>query len=364
MRVCPHQSLDNCTQLDYLLCNEIGLIVTTMKKRPTLRDVAQLAGVSKATAARVVSGSSEPIREQTRERVLEAVRQLGYERHAVAGSLRSARTYMVALSIPDITNPFWPEVARGVQDTLEESGYTVVMLNNDWKVEREQTHLRRMGQNQFDGLIINPTSTLNADLLNLRLPVVVLASGEAFPDFDTVGSDSARAGQMAMEHLLECGHRRIGMIMGSLRRRKSHTHRDTYIRMHQEYGLPLDQDLITLSDFSQEGGYQSMKWLLSLPMPPTAVFAVNDILALGALQAVQEARLPVPDAISIIGMDDIFAAATTYPPLTTISKPKYEIGARAAQFLLERINGTPISEPRHVLLPCTLVQRGSTALLN
>ena len=131
------------------------------KKRPTLRDVAKLAGVSKATAARVVKGDTDIVREQTRERVMTAVNQLGYERHFIAGSLRSEHTYMVALSIPDITNPFWPEVARGVQDTVEQAGYTVVLMNNDWNAAREEKHLRKMRQNQFDGLIINPTGTFN-----------------------------------------------------------------------------------------------------------------------------------------------------------------------------------------------------------
>ncbi|MBK8031672.1 MAG: LacI family DNA-binding transcriptional regulator [Anaerolineae bacterium] len=332
-----------------------------MKKRPTLREVAQLAGVSKATAARVVSGSSDPIREETRQRVYEAVERLGYERHAIAGSLRSARTYMIALSIPDITNPFWPEVARGIQDKLEEAGYTVVLLNNDWNVEREQTHLRRMGQKQFDGLIINPTGTLNSDLIKLRLPVVALAAGDSFPDFDTVSSDSAAAGRRALEHLLELGHRRIGIIAGQLRRRKSHTHLNTYTRLMEAHGLTVDPQLMIETDFSQESGYQALKQILAQPQPPTAVFAVNDILALGALQAAQAAQLAVPEQLSIIGMDDIFAAATAFPPLTTIAKPKYDIGLVAAQYLLERMNGTPISAPRHTLLPCTLVLRSSTA---
>src|SRR5512143_1737291 len=142
-----------------------------MKKRPTLRDVARLAGVSKATAARVVNGDHDIVREKTRERVLEAVTQLGYERHLLAGSLRSERTYMIALSIPDITNPFWPEVARGVQDAVEQVGYTIALLNNDWNAAREQKHLKQMRQHQFDGLIINPTGTLNSDPVEMPLPV-------------------------------------------------------------------------------------------------------------------------------------------------------------------------------------------------
>src|SRR4051812_48260928 len=210
-----------------------------MTKRPTLRDVALAAGVSKATAARVVNGSTDLVREQTRDRVMQAVERLRYERHAVAGSLRSEHTYMIALSIPDITNPFWPEVARGVQDTVEQAGYTVVLMNNDWNAEREEKHLRRMRQKQFDGLIINPTATLNSDLLESHFPVVVLASGEAYPDFDTVSSDSAQAGHLALEHLIALGHRRIGLIAGPLRRRKSHTHLDTYVSICREHGLSI-----------------------------------------------------------------------------------------------------------------------------
>lgn len=334
-----------------------------MQKRPTLRDVAKLAGVSKATAARVMNGDVDLVREPTRERVMNAVQRLGYERHAIAGSLRSMRTYMLAVSIPDITNPFWPEVARGVQDAVESSGYTVVLMNNDWDAIRERKHLKQMRQKQFDGLIINPTGTLNADLLELHIPVVLLASGESYPDFDTVSSDSAQAVRLAMVHLIGLGHRRIGLIAGPSRRRKSYTHRDTYIKLCREHDLAIDPALIIETTFSQEGGYTAMQQLLDLPQHPTAIFAVNDIIALGALRAAQTAGINIPRDISIIGMDDIFAAATSYPPLTTIAKPKYDIGATAARFLLERIRGEEIDTTRHPLLPCTLVHRQSTAAL-
>lgn len=334
-----------------------------MNKRPTLRDVARLAGVSKATAARVVNGDHDIVRDLTRERVMAAVQQLGYERHAIAGSLRSERTYMIALSIPDITNPFWPEVARGVQDTIEEAGYTVVLMNNDWNAAREHEHLKRMQQKQFDGLIINPTGIVSADLKALHIPVVLLASGESYPDFDTVSSDSSQAGCLAMEHLIRLGHRRIALIAGPLRRRKSYTHRDTYLKMLHTHHLPVDPALVIQTTFTLEGGYSAMEGFLSLAQPPTAVFAVNDIIALGALRAAQTAGLRVPEDISIIGMDDIFASSMSSPPLTTIVKPKYNIGATAADFLLERIEERATDEKRHILLPCTLEARSSTAAL-
>ncbi|HRL12956.1 MAG TPA: LacI family DNA-binding transcriptional regulator [Aggregatilineales bacterium] len=332
-----------------------------MKKRPTLRDVAELAGVSRATAARVVNGDNELVREQTRERVLDAVNKLKYERHAVAGSLRSDRTYMVALSIPDITNPFWPEVARGVQDTVEQAGYTVALLNSDWNADRESKHLRRMRQGQYDGLIINPTGALLGDLTGLRLPVVILGVGEAFPALDTVGSDTRAGVQAGLEHLWELGHRRIGLIAGRSAHRRTRSRFDSYVLFHARHGLVLDDALIVEGDFTDQDGFEGMRHLLALDHPPTAVFAANDIIALGALKAARALNVRVPEDVSIIGMDDIHAAALTSPALTTVAKPKYDIGVRGAHLLLQRMQGETPERVRHDLLPCSLIIRDSTA---
>jgi DNA-binding LacI/PurR family transcriptional regulator len=340
--------------------NPTNIAVQVMKNRPTLNDVAHLAGVSKSTAARVVNGLHDSVRPETRDRVLTAVRKLGYERNAIAGSLRSERTYMVALSIPDITNPFWPEVVRGVQDTLVGAGYRVVLMNNDRNASLEEQHIRQMYQKLFDGFIMVPTSTQNAGLMPLGVPVVLLASGESFPDFDTVDSDSVQAGRLAIEHLLELGHRRIGLIRGVSRRRNLHLYRDTYIRVLKSQHVPIDPSLIIETTFSHGGGFEAMNQLLALPRPPTAVFAVNDVMALGALHAAQQAGARVPEEISIVGMDDIFAASTASPALTTIAKPRYHIGTTAARFLLERIQQQPIQDARHPQIPCTLVLRNST----
>lgn len=332
-----------------------------MARRPTIIDVAKLAGVSKTTVARVVGDEQHLVREETRQRVLDAIEQLDYAPNAIAGSLRSDRTYMIALSIPDITNPFWPEVARGVQDTLEREGYTVVFLNSDWDARREHNHLQMMRRNQFDGLIINPTGVVNADLSELHIPIVILSSGDLYPDFDAVSSDSKQASHTAVEHLMKLGHTRIGLIVGPARRPRSYTHQDNYRLAHQARGLNVDESLIMQSDFTQEGGFKAMQRLLELDELATAVFAANDLMALGALRAIQQQGIQVPQEISIIGMDDIYAAATTNPPLTTIAKPKYEIGNTAARWLLDHLEGRSPLIPRHELLPCVLIERGSTA---
>ncbi|NOG50703.1 MAG: LacI family DNA-binding transcriptional regulator [Chloroflexi bacterium] len=164
-----------------------------MSRWPTIIDVAKLAGVSKATAARVLNGQQDLVRDVTQQRVLAAAKELGYVRNAVAGSLRTDQTYMVALSIPDITNPFWPVVARGVQDTLEAEGYATVIVNSDWKSERETKFLTLVRRNRFDGLIINAVDTSSQELETLNIPVVILGGGSNHPRLDAVGSDTVRA---------------------------------------------------------------------------------------------------------------------------------------------------------------------------
>lgn len=331
-------------------------------RRPTIIDVAKLAGVSKSTAARVMNGEEELVRKVTRERVMVAAEQLGYVRNAIAGSLRTDRTFIVALSIPDITNPFWPEVARGVQDSTELAGYTTITVNSDWKRDREDTMLSMVRHNRFDGLIINIVDTNEAELLKLRIPVVVLGGGEHSEMLDSVGSDTASGTELGLQHLYDLGHRRIGLISG-LNRRKFSIQYERYVAFHARYQLPMDANLMIEGDFTDRAGYEAMQYLLSQSPAPTAVFAANDMIAIGALKAAQAMSWRVPEDVSIVGMDDIYASAVTSPSLTTIRKPKYEIGENAARILLARMNedDEPKLEIQNLRLSCELIIRDSTA---
>ena len=331
-----------------------------MARGPTIIDVAKLAGVSKATAARVLNGQEELVKETTRERVNIAAEQLGYVRNAIAGSLRTDRTYVVALSIPDITNPFWPEVARGVQDTTEAKGYTTVIVNTDWKYDREQSMLNMVRRNRFDGLIINVVDTPIVELEKLHIPIVLLGASEHYPNVNSVGSDTAGGAEMALQHLYDLGHRRIALISGLSRR---YSIRDeSYVAFHARYKLPIDQDLVIEGDFTREAGYSAMQELLSLKNPPTAVFTANDSIAIGALKAAKSMSWRVPEDISIIGMDDINASTVTSPELTTIAKPKYDIGVNAAKILLNRIENNVQTKPEKLKMNCELIVRASTAI--
>ncbi len=321
--------------------------------------MAEYAGVSKSTVSRVISGGS--VREETRQRVKLAIDALGYAHNAIASSMRTNRTNTIMLAIPDITNPFWPDVARGVQDVMDEAGYAVVFANSDWRGDREKMFLQMAQHNRFDGVLINPVQVTAAELCKIHLPVVLIGSRTDYPEFDTVGSNSYDGTQQALEYLYNLGHRRIGLLRGQRIARPSITRLQSYLDFLKKHQLPYDESIIVEYPFDQQGGYQGAKELLKRQPPPTAILAANDILAMGAMQAAYDLELNVPLDVSIVGQDDIFAAKITVPPLTTVAKQKHAIGVRAAEFLLARINGGKSHQQQHYLFPCHLEIRGSTA---
>ena len=290
-----------------------------------------------------------------------AIEALGYVPNAIASSMRTDRTNIIMLAIPDITNPYWPEVARGVQDVMDEAGYSVVFANSDWHTQRERKYLEMVRRNRFDGLLINPVGVSNDELKALAVPTVVLGLQQGITDFDIVGSDSYAASKMALDHLMSLGLRRIGLIWGQRQGRAKGPRLSAYIDFLRDAGIEQDESLIVSMPFSLAGGVEGMGRLLELEQRPTAVYCDNDIIAIGALQAANNAGLRVPGNISIIGVDNIFAASTTTPPLTTVSKPKYDLGRQASRFLLEQIEQGMPSSPRTLLLSCQLRVRGSTA---
>lgn len=330
-----------------------------MAQRPTIIDVARQAGVSKSTVSRVLQGDLL-VSKRSQSAVRQAIADLGYEQNAVASSLRTERTWMVMLATPDITNPFWATVARGVQDRLEGAGYSVVFANSDWDGERERQFLATARRNRFDAILINPTEVSEAELLASGTSIIILGMRNDLHSFDTVGSDSYGGAQLALAHLYELDHRRIGFVHGQHKRGRGQSRQQAYQDFLQQHGLIYDPTLVVEVPYELERGYQAAQKLLELPNRPTAIFAANDILAIGAMHAAHEAGLALPHDLSIIGIDDIPAAAMTLPGLTTVAKPKYEIGRQAADFLLERLSATPPITARRCFLPCRLIVRGST----
>jgi len=337
------------------------MIRQVLRRKPTIIDVAHTAGVSKSTVSRVLQGTDVSVKAETRLAVMRAIKKLGYEHNAIARSLRTHRTQIVMAITPDITNPFWPEVTRGLQDVLQQADYSVVLGNSDWDPVTEKMLIRTAHRNRFDALAINPTAISTRELLALGIPIVILGVREDISNIDTVGSDSFGGTLAALTYLHQLGHRRIGFIRGQPRSGIGRARYNAYQEFLKRFHLPFDESLIVQVPFDRESGRRAMQTLLGLPRPPSAVFASNDILAIGAMEATLAAGWRIPADISIIGMDDIYAASMTTPPLTTMAKAKYEIGRQAAEFLLERLGGTAPRQARRVVLPCKLIERGSVA---
>jgi len=331
-----------------------------MARRPTIIDVAQRAGVSKSTAARALTDSSE-VNDLTRDKVRKAAEAVGYERNHLAVGMRSGRSGLFGLVIPDIANPFWAEVARGAQDRVAERGASLLVFSSDWDHDREGSHLRALRQTHVEGAIINPVSDNVDDFGRFGVPSVLIgSSAERFPDVPSIGSDIRQAVRLGLEHLMSRGHRLPALILGP----KSRLARARFLRSVHEYCLEHDVDPATLpvedADYTFEGGHAAMQRLMARQrVGHLTVFCANDLMALGALLAAREAGRDCPSEVSILGFDGIPGGAFSWPGLTTIEKPARELGRRAAQALFDEIDGRP--QDGRTYLPCRLIERGSLA---
>lgn len=328
-------------------------------RRPTIIDVARLAGVSKSTAARALTDSAD-VNDITRDKVRKAAAAAGYERNHLAVGMRSGRSGLFGLVIPDIANPFWAEVARGAQDLVAENGASLLVFSSDWDSGREASHLRALRQARVEGAIVNPVSDSFDDFGRFGVPFVLIgSSAERFPDIPSIGSDIRQAVRLGLDHLCERGHYAPALMLGP----KSRLARARFLRSVHEHCLERDVDPATLpvenADYTVEGGFAAMQRLLERYRDHVTVFCANDLMALGAMMAAREAGRDCPRDVSILGFDGVPAGAFSWPGLTTIEKPAREMGRRAAQALFDEIAGRALDGRTY--LPCRLVERGSLA---
>jgi LacI family transcriptional regulator len=333
------------------------------RRRPTQADVAQLAGVSQTAVSLILNKADPTIPDETRQRVLAAAQTLGYVPDRAARGLRTNKSYTIASIIPSITNPFYPAFERGIQDVAEEHEYNLVIYNSDGIAEKERRALLSAQQSRVEGLIVvlfqlGARSLL--PLLDQNIAVVRLEShykepGEA--PLDNLYIDNIAAARAAVTHLIQRGHRRIGVLA-----RNEGPGKVRVLGYHQALAahcLAPDDTLMQQGEFTEEGGYEAMQRLLDLSERPTAVFAANDMMALGAMLAIQEAGLKVPHDIAVVGFDDIPTARLVNPPLTTVTHFQVDLGRRAAELLFERLTGAAPPHGRTVEMPYQLVVRKS-----
>ncbi len=333
-------------------------------KTPTMKDVARLAGVSVQTVSCVVNGTGS-ISVHTRQRVMRAIDELNYRPDPIARSMRTRQTRLIGLLVLDITNPVHSVIAEAVEAAAHASGYKVILYNVSNSPERERESLEAVAEGLVDGLVIVNSVDREQTLRFLAEEQIqsVLIDCETDSTVPTVMVDNLRAGYVATEHLIRLGHRRIAHISGSAPMIISQQRLEGYRRALADYGLNYERVVYLLKaswDWDFASGYRAMRELLADDPRPTAVFASSDQMAIGAYRAIVEAGLRIPQDISVVGFDDIEAAAYATPPLTTIRQPFTDMAASAVATLLKLIDGQRIEAPSHVL-PFELVVRGSTA---
>ena len=341
-------------------------------KRPTQVDVARLAGVSRATVSYILNhqtGGRVPISEETRQRVLEAIAKLDYVPDASAQALRSGSTKTIGLIIPDIHNPHFWEVADGVEQEATASDYRILLSSIPPETKYAEASFKDLSHRRIDGLIMVPSfiyqsaeaqNTL-ANLLERRVPVVGIMAEHSGADYnmDRVISDYRNTTLEVMTHLLSLQHRRIGFIYGIEVPNLGNDRLYAYRESLQSANLPLDPDLVVQCGPTIEDSYQAARQLLELPDRPTALLAINDFLAIGALRAIKDLNMNVPEDVSVFGYDDIPLSQYLIPRLSTASKNGKKIGREAFRLLLGRLQD-PDRPRQEIRLPARLIIREST----
>jgi DNA-binding LacI/PurR family transcriptional regulator len=327
----------------------------------TMKEVAKLAGVSVATVSRVLNNNPD-VSPELRSRVLQAVEKLNYKRNRVARSLRAKTSLIIGLLISDIQNPFFTSVVRGVEDVAYAHGYTLLLCNSDEDSAKERLYIDIMLAERVAGVIISPVAEVDnysSVLLQAGVPIVAMDRRMRDLEVDTVVVNNVEGVYQAVGYLIEQGHRRIGFIGGPTRTTTGRERQEGYQRALTEHGIELDQGLIQIGDFKQDSGYQMACKLLEMDDPPTAIFAANNLMTLGALNAIHQKGLNIPRDVAIVGFDDMPWAPSLAPPLTAVAQPTYELGCTAADFLLSRI-ADPERPVEQICLRTTLVIRESS----
>ena len=335
--------------------------------RPTQVDVARLAGVSRATVSYVLNGHTEgrvPISDQTQQRVLNAIEELGYEPDARAQALRSGSTSTVALIIPDLRNPHFCEYATGVEDAAREADYHLLLSSTTLDDEYEVEIFKDLARRRFDGLIITGSSILKSAeaqtiLARIRKRGLPLVEMNEFYGVDSASSDYREATKEVVSYLLSLGHRNIGFVYGVADHELALDRLQPFQESLNNAGVAIEPDLIVECGPTIEDGYQAALKLLKLSHRPTAIIAVNDLLAISTIRAAGDMGLRVPDHVSVVGFDNIPMANYLMPRLTTVTKDAYTAGKNAFEMLQARMQTPDL--PRQVIhIPAKLIVREST----
>lgn len=326
----------------------------------TIQQVAKEAGVSVATVSRVIN-KHPSVSLKTRLKVEEVIKRLNYEPNILGRNLRRAQSRMVLVLVPSISNPFYAKIVQGIEDVARKYEYNILLGTTDSDVEREKVYLDLLKRRLCDGVIsMDPAvdlSPLVGD--DEQYPVIQCCEYSETLDIPYVSIDNLAAAYKAVKHLITMGHRKVALINSDERFLYARLRKEGYLKALAEFEIPCREDWIINTELGFEGGQQAMRSLLAQKERPTAIFAVSDTIAIGALKAIKEEGLKVPKDIAVVGFDNIPFSNMMNPTLTTVSQPMYEIGKRAAKMLIQKIDD-PTQPIENLLLDHELIIREST----
>lgn len=330
----------------------------------TIKDIAEAANVSVTTVSRVLNDKPD-VSPNTRNKVLEKINELGYKPNSIARGLALKKTNTLGLIIPDISNPFFPDIARGVEDMANKKGYSIIFCNTDNEQKKEKEAIELMKEKQVDGILLS-LSTTNKDelkkLRNVKYPVVQIDRKIPDIDYPSITIDNYKSAYTATKHLINFGHQKIAHITGDLGTITGYKRLEGFKDAMNEANLNIKDSYIKKGNYSKKSGYENMLELLKNNNPPSAVFIANDLMAVGAYQAVFAFDLSIPEDISIIGHDNIDVTKLVNPTLSTMAQPKYKLGHKAVQLLIKEIESNNLSN-EEIILTTDFKNRNSTRRL-
>lgn len=325
----------------------------------TIKDIAEKAGVSYATVSRALNNRPD-VSEKTRMQIIELAQSMGYQPNAIARSLVKRKSEIIALIVPDVSNPFFADITMAVHAAAEKAGYTTMVCNTGWDPVKEQEKLRIMVEQRVDGIILKPTAFLRPGALEaLNVPVVLFWHAME-DDLSYIEVDHEAGSRLAVSHLVNQGYKRIAFMGGQETSPSNQIRLLAYQQTLQEAGLEVDSSLISYGGFGIESGYNRLSALMKLPKPPDAVFCGNDIIALGALDYARDNDIDVPGKLAIIGFDDISYASLPQIGLSTVSQPRSKLGEQAFYALMNEIDAFPERTRQRLLVEPELIQRTTT----
>ncbi len=322
--------------------------------------VAEKAEVSVNTASRAINNKPD-INLETKKRVLQIAKELGYIRNAAAVALRTKKTGTIGVVIADNRNPFYAEVLNGMEEATREKNYHIILANTQRDYRKEEEAINLLLAKRVDGLLITPVQDRDDDIKNLidaNIPFVVVGRDFENIEVDAIYNDEVKGGFLATEYLIKKGHKRIALIDGFLYKSPAKGRLEGYKKALNKYRISLDESLMSVGDINIEDGYERTKQMLEKNLDFTAIFAYNDMMAFGAMQAIKEKGLRIPQDIGLVGYDDISFSSLISPSLTTIRLKKQELGAESVKLLLSRINGNR-KKMKKIMLNVELITRGT-----